>query len=328
MGNEIFLVTDKEVYEGNYYKGHLDSPKLNNLVFRLHQVQRVTGAIVHIIRMAGTRMKHSGINGLLCGDLMEGIMAGVHPLKFLSYDLGADKRSQGLISKWVKSWWRCQGNCRNFSDQPLKLLTLVDWFTLYEIKQPRLWCPPPGAMETVVELFTDNQLIHPNIPHVFCVPHLMIHLWQKALSKDGNLMFTVAVGNSIWPKFTHKPLIVLVVLPLFFVTHYRGPWMLRGLVLSNKHKTELKAGFKASARNRPQELHDVTSPLPNVWDLREQGNRDLLQQFLVKAGNFPCVSDVVVQEMLPTVSGRPISGTKNAIQRGGGGGQNRQKTQS
>ena len=34
--NEIFLVTDNEVYEGTYYKGHLDLPKLKNLVFRLH----------------------------------------------------------------------------------------------------------------------------------------------------------------------------------------------------------------------------------------------------------------------------------------------------
>ena len=105
-GNEIFLVTDNEVYKGTYYKGHSDSPKLNNLVFRLHQVERITGAIIHLIHMVGTRMKFSGIDGLSRGDLMVGMMAGEHPLKFLLFNLGADKRSQGLISKWVKSW-RC-----------------------------------------------------------------------------------------------------------------------------------------------------------------------------------------------------------------------------
>ena len=130
-------------------------------------------------------MKNSGIDALLLGDLMVGIMAGVHSLKFLAFDLGADERSQGLVSKWVKSWWRYKGPV-NFTNQPLKLLTPVDCFTLYEIKQPRLWCPPPAAMETVVELFTDDQLVHPNIYCVFCVPRLMTHLWRKALSGQGS----------------------------------------------------------------------------------------------------------------------------------------------
>ena len=272
-------------------------------------------------------MKFSGIDGLSRGDLMVGIMTGEDPLKFLPFDLGADDRSQGLVSKWVKSWWRYKGPM-NFTGQPLKLLTPVDWFTLYEIKQPRLWCPPPAAMETVVKLFSNNRLVHPNIPHVFCVPRLMTHLWQKALSKDGDLMFTVAVGNSFWPKCMHEPLIVIVVLPLFYAPHYRGPWVLRGSALSNKYQAELTTGFQTSSRNGPQELHDVASPLPSVRDLSEQGNRDLLQQFLVEAGNFPCVSGSVVREMLPTVSGRPISGTKKHRRRRGGEPRNRRKTKS
>ena len=92
-GNEIFLVTDNKVYEGTYYKGHLDSPKLNDLVFRLHWVERRTGAIIHLIHMTGSWMKDSRIDGLLRDDLMVRIMAGVHPLKFLPFDLGADKQS-------------------------------------------------------------------------------------------------------------------------------------------------------------------------------------------------------------------------------------------
>ena len=85
-GNEMFLVTDNGVYEATSYKGHSDSPKLNNLVFRLHQVERVTGAIVHVIQMTVTRMKKSGINGLSHNDLMAGIMARVHPLEYLPLD--------------------------------------------------------------------------------------------------------------------------------------------------------------------------------------------------------------------------------------------------
>ena len=53
------------------------------------------------------------------------------------------------------------------------MLSPEDWFTLYKVEHPRLWCPPPAAMATVVELFNDDRLPHPKIPHVFCVPQLM-----------------------------------------------------------------------------------------------------------------------------------------------------------
>ena len=49
--------------------------------------------------MAGSWMKDSGIDGLLHGDLMVGIMAGVHLLKFLPFDLGTDKQSHGFVLK-------------------------------------------------------------------------------------------------------------------------------------------------------------------------------------------------------------------------------------
>ena len=98
-GSKLLLVTDNKVYEGTYYKGHSDSPKLTNIVFRLHQVEQVTSAIVHVIHMAGTQMKKSRINRLLRGDLMESIMAGGHPLEYLPFNVGADKHFQGLVSK-------------------------------------------------------------------------------------------------------------------------------------------------------------------------------------------------------------------------------------
>ena len=42
-GKELFLVTDNEVFEGTYYKGHSKSPKLNDIVFRLHKLERECG---------------------------------------------------------------------------------------------------------------------------------------------------------------------------------------------------------------------------------------------------------------------------------------------
>ena len=73
---EIFLLTDNEVFEGTFYKGHSNSRKLNDIIFDLRNVERNTGCLLHVVHIAGTRMKKSGIDGLLRGNLMEGIMRG------------------------------------------------------------------------------------------------------------------------------------------------------------------------------------------------------------------------------------------------------------
>ena len=52
--------------------------------------------------------------------------------------------------------------------------------------------PSPAAMETVMELFNEDRIAHPQNPHVFVVPRLMTHLWRKNLGKDADVMFTVA----------------------------------------------------------------------------------------------------------------------------------------
>ena len=55
-------------------------------------------------------------------------------------------------------------------------------------------------METVLELFNEDQLVHPKIPHVFAVPRLITHLWCKQLKKDADLMFEVAPGSPLLAK--------------------------------------------------------------------------------------------------------------------------------
>lgn len=78
-------------------------------------------------------------------------------------------------------------------------------------------------METVVELFNEDRLMHPRIPHVFLIPRLMTHLWRKQLGKDADLMFAVRAGTSFWGGNMHEPLYVLIVLPITHVSGYRGP---------------------------------------------------------------------------------------------------------
>ena len=59
---------------GDILQGTLPSKKLNDITFCLRNVQWCSSIILHDINVAGTKMKGVGINGLLRGDFMEGIM--------------------------------------------------------------------------------------------------------------------------------------------------------------------------------------------------------------------------------------------------------------
>ncbi|KAL7519144.1 hypothetical protein ACHAWX_003937 [Stephanocyclus meneghinianus] len=73
-GSEVFLITDNLPFEGTFYKSHLSSQKLNDIILRLRLVQMQTSCILHVIHVAGTRMKEAGIDGLSPGDFLEGMM--------------------------------------------------------------------------------------------------------------------------------------------------------------------------------------------------------------------------------------------------------------
>ncbi|KAL7468881.1 hypothetical protein ACHAXS_009127 [Conticribra weissflogii] len=268
---ELFLLTDNIVFEGTFYKGHSNSPKLNAIIFRLRRLEKETGCTMHVVHVAGTRMKSAGIDGLSRGDLLEGMMSGEHPLTYVPLNEDANTRSGGRVKEWVESWWEDTGGSA-WLDAPIRLLTPEDWFTLYEIEEPRLWIPPPAAMETVVEMFNEDRLVHPHIPHVFAVPRLMTHLWRKQLGKDADVMFTVGVGSGFWPSNMHEPLVVLIVLPLVHANNYRGPWTKRFSTESVKLAQDLETGFKDPGRYGARKFHDLESamrgpfpPCMNAW---------------------------------------------------------------
>ena len=60
----LFILTDNQVFEGFLYKGHSKPQKINKWVLRLILVDMETGCILHVIHVAGTQMKQSGIYGL------------------------------------------------------------------------------------------------------------------------------------------------------------------------------------------------------------------------------------------------------------------------
>ena len=142
-GREVFLITDNMVFESTFYKGHSTNKKLNDIVFRIRKVEKDTGCILHIVHIAGTRMKRAGIDGLSRGDFLEGVMKGDDPLGHIPLNEDAVGRSNQRVQTWVNSWW--QSNSQNriaWNGSPLRLLTPEDWFSLPDIKGPRLWSPP------------------------------------------------------------------------------------------------------------------------------------------------------------------------------------------
>ena len=81
-------MTYNQVFEGCFYKGHSNYRKLNGLALRLRLVDMETGCILHVIHLAGTRMKRAGIDGLSRGDILEVMMTGKNPLDFIPLGVG------------------------------------------------------------------------------------------------------------------------------------------------------------------------------------------------------------------------------------------------
>ena len=101
---EIFLLTDNIIFEGCYYKGYSQSETLCALILRLHVAAQEGELNLHVIHIAGTRMKASGVDGLSQGDLVEGILKGDDPLKFIPLNELDLDRDEGRLEAWIDTW--------------------------------------------------------------------------------------------------------------------------------------------------------------------------------------------------------------------------------
>lgn len=288
-GREIFLFTDNIVFESTYYKGYSNSEKLSDIILRLHKAQRSGALKLHVIHIAGTRMKEWGVDGLSRGDLLEGMMAGNDPLSYIPLHKDANERSEGSVEVWVRSWWD--------SSWPSQLTKLTPemWFELRDVEGPRLWIPPPASMEVAMEMFNEDRIAHPQNPHVFVVPRLMTHLWRKNLGKDADLMFTVESGVKFWGTSQHEPLIVAVVLPLSYTPNYSGPWVARTTPETRDWARELTSGFKSRRTPNLDSFLQLDRAVREMWKDPEGRSRVILRQFLHWARRFPPVSSSLVR---------------------------------
>jgi hypothetical protein len=327
-GAEVMVFTDNSTFEGCFYKGHSTSEKLTNIILRLRQLQQRTGILMHVIHVAGTRMKVSGIDGLSRGDLLEGMMkSSTSPWGFMPLGQSADDRTHGAVSTWVRSWWRDDLGV-DWCGAPLKVLCPQDWFLLHEINQPRLWIPPPAAMPTVLEMFNDDRIANPHLPHVFAVPRLMTHLWRKQLAKDADLVFTVPCHPSFWPAEMHEPLLILIVFPITFVPSYHGPWVVKGTDSVARTERLLSKGFKLwrESGNDSGQLHELEGYVPGLWEGPEMWSRSVLLKFLDAQREFPPVHECLVRRLLCPTSKRSFSCPGLAGRRRGNRGGSQQRS--
>ena len=295
-GQELYLLTDNIVFESTFYKGYSSSCKLSSIILRLWMVEKEHSLVLHVVHLAGTRMKSWGVDGLSRGDLMEGMLAGVDPLSSIPLAQGANERSGGGIRAWVDTWWSPQG--KPWLGAPMVEVTKERMFELNRVRGARLWMPPPAAMETVVGLFNEDRIAHPWNPHVFAVPRVMTFAWRKALGKDADLMFTVAPGDHFWSPDQHEPLIVAVVLPLAHAPHHRGPWVARGTDKALRVQRELDLGFKLGAANASRRLPDVDGRVREMWSDVQRRSGTVLREFLAWARKLPPVQECLVRELL------------------------------
>jgi hypothetical protein len=224
----------------------------------------------------------------------------------------------GKVAEWVRSWWADEDG-RAWCDAHLSVVQPDDWFNMRNLTGPRLWIPPPAAMLSVLEMFNEDRIVRPHLPHVFVVPRLMTHLWCKQLSKDADVVvFNVACGPDFWPKEMHEPLVVLIVFPLTHLHRYRGPWILKGTDAAVRLENRLSKGFKIwrKALDDPRELLQLEGPVPEVWNSPEEWSRTVLFQFLAEQRNFPPVHECLVRRLFHRLPVRPLPSTRFARRRG------------
>jgi len=302
---ELFVFTDNFTFESCFYKGHSTSELLSDLILDLYVAAQAGNVKLHVIWVAGTRMKAWGIDGLSRGDTTEGLMAGEDPMAFVPLALDANERSGGRVLRWVESFLKEEdaterGVDRWWGGVPAVQVTKDNMFELNRVSGTRIWILPPAAMETAIECFNEDRIAHPWNAHVFAIPRLMTHLWQKNLNKDADILFPVEAGpqpGHFWATNQHEPLIVAFVFPFAYVDGYRGPWVAKGLDDVRNFGEELRQGFLfASGKARkPGQLSLMDSELRRVWETPVRRSRTVLQELLGWARRFPPVRKCMVR---------------------------------
>ncbi len=170
---------------------------------------------------------------------------------------------------------------------PLVEVDKDNMFELKNLKAARLWMLPPAAMEVALELLTEDQIAHPQWPHVFLVPRLMTHLWWRDLGKEAGIFFNVPAGVPFWGAQQYEPLTVAILFPLSHAPSHTGPWVVKRTDVGANFEQSLVQGFRGDGPDDPAELHGLDGSVCVLWKDPASGSRAILQQLLAWAGTFP-----------------------------------------
>ncbi len=91
-GAVIFLCTDNSTVEAALYKGNSSSRKLFDLVLRVRVLEMRESIRNLVTHVSGERMKAQGTDGVLRGQLKEGVSTGQSRLSFIPFHLTSMER--------------------------------------------------------------------------------------------------------------------------------------------------------------------------------------------------------------------------------------------
>jgi hypothetical protein len=228
---QVYMFTNNTVVEAALYKGTSHSPKLLELVIQIKLIETQRGIRILVSHVSGLRMIAEGGDGVSCGSLNEGVMAGEDMLTFIPLHLSAIERSPGLLA-WALSW----------TGPTLDPLTPTEWFQKgHDIRgwekspdepfqRPALktgvygWFPPPAAANVAIEQLRLARIKRQNLSHVIMVPRLLCPVWLKQLNKVCDLIFKIPPGAPGWPAEMFEPLLIGICFPFLRFK----PWQFRG----------------------------------------------------------------------------------------------------
>ena len=115
------MFTDNFFTERAFSRGTSSTRELNDLVFRLRELEMKGCLFINLIWVAGTRMIDQGIDGLSRADLENGVMTGKSMLDFILIHSTALERSTRMLTQNIGSIQRTRKQRPSFGLQHLRL---------------------------------------------------------------------------------------------------------------------------------------------------------------------------------------------------------------
>jgi hypothetical protein len=224
---------------------------------------------IHMVHVPGTQVIEQGTDGLLRGDVNEGVMTGTSILQYVPLHLSALDR-QPSVATWLRTW---------IPEQAAHFLSPDDWFDVGHGLQfwvtdsvgmwvPGetstswfVWSPPPSLADVALDELEESRHKRKHLNHIWIAPRLMTYLWRKRLHKICDIVFSIPpCSRPFWPLHEHEPL--LIGLTLHFSVS--SPW-----------QTKFTTG-----------VLDLERALSTVWASPGEHERDLLREFCLTPGRM------------------------------------------